>query len=202
MNVEKLLVATGNINKLKEIIQEMNGLPVEIVGLNDVAELVAGFEVEETEDNFEGNAILKAKQYAKKTGMLTLADDSGLCVDALGGRPGVYSARYAPGTGEDRNNKLLEEMSGVPEDKRTARYVAAVAIYDPETDKLRTCEGKCEGYIKTSPSGNNGFGYDPIFFCTEANKTMAELTMDEKNAVSHRGKALKQAKEILERDFG
>ncbi|QQG45731.1 MAG: non-canonical purine NTP pyrophosphatase [Candidatus Sungiibacteriota bacterium] len=133
--------------------------------------------------------------------LLTLAEDAGLEVDILNGRPGVYTARYAPGTDEDRYRKLLSELQNVSEEKRTARFRATIAIYDPSNDKVRTCEGIYEGRIALEPIGNNGFGYDPIFYNEELNKTNAQMTMEEKNKVSHRGKALRKAKIILQRDF-
>lgn len=199
--VRKLLIATRNKNKLPEIMMIFSGLPFELVSLEDMFDLSKDYEVDEQAATFEGNAIIKAMIYGQKTGLLTLADDSGLCVDALGGRPGVYSARYAAGTAEDRNKKLLDELQGVPEDKRTARYVATVAIYDPASEKVRTCEGVCEGKITTEFKGVGGFGYDPVFFNTDLNKTMAQVTMEEKNSVSHRGKAMRLAREILGKEF-
>jgi XTP/dITP diphosphohydrolase len=150
---------------------------------------------------FEGNAIIKAMTVGKKTGFLTLAEDSGLEVDALGGRPGVYSARYAPGTDKDRYTKLLQELKDVPNEKRRARFTTVVAIYDPISDKVRTCTGAYEGTITFEPVGENGFGYDPVFFSTELQKTGAQMTLEEKNAVSHRGKAVRKAKEILATEF-
>jgi len=199
--MRKLLIATRNKDKLPEIMVELHGLPFEFVSLNDIPELSKDYEADEQAETFEGNAIIKARTFGKKTRLVTLADDSGLCVDALDGRPGVYSARYATGSAEDRNRKLLGELKGIPKDKRTARYVAVVAIYDPETDKVRTCEGTCEGIITTQPVGNGGFAYDPIFFSTDLNKTTAQMTLEEKNKVSHRGRALRKAKKILENDF-
>jgi len=115
----------------------------------------------------------------------------------LDGRPGVYTARYAPGTDEDRYRKLLDELRGIPEEKRMARFRAVIAIYDPENDKIRTCEGIYNGRIALEPKGSNGFGYDPVFYNIELGRTNAEMTMEEKNKVSHRGKALRKAKEIL-----
>lgn len=197
--MRKLLIATRNKGKFPEMAAELAGLLFEVVSMNDVADLPKDYEVEETGGTFEYNAILKAKTLGKMTGLLTLADDSGLCVDALDGWPGVYSARYALGTAEDRNNKLLGELTGVSEEKRTARYVAVIAVYDPDTDKVRTCEGICEGVITSSSVGENGFAYDPIFFSLDLKKTMGQATMEEKNSVSHRGKAMRKAREILEK---
>lgn len=195
--MRKILVATSNKNKLPEILKELSGLNVDIISLNDIDNLP---DIEEIGETFEENAILKAKTYGDKTGYLTLADDSGLSVDALNGRPGVYSARYAPGPAENRNNKLLGELHDIPKEKRTARYMAVIVIYDPQSKQTWTCEGVCEGLITTEPIGNDGFGYDPIFYCLDLNKTMAQVNMDEKNRVSHRGKAIRKAREILKRE--
>jgi XTP/dITP diphosphohydrolase len=199
--MKKLLIATRSKGKFPEIIKELEGLPFEFLNLNDFSELPPNFEVEEPATTFEGNAIIKAMTLGKKTGLLTLAEDAGLEVDALGGRPGVYTARYAPGTDEDRYRKLLKELEGVSTEKRTARFKAVLAIYNPENDKIRICEGVYEGIIALDPVGNNGFGYDPIFYSKELNKTSAQMTIEEKNEISHRGKALRKAKEILLQDF-
>lgn len=199
--MKKLLIATRSKGKFSEIVSELSGLPFELLNLNNVSELPPNFEVEEPATTFEGNAIIKAMTLGKKTGFLTLAEDAGLEVDALNGRPGVYTARYAPGTDEDRYRKLLGELLAVPEEKRTARFRAIVAIYDPKNDKVRTCEGVYGGRIAMEPQGSNGFGYDPIFYNIELGKTNAEMTMEEKNKVSHRGKSLRKAKEILKQDF-
>lgn len=198
--MKKLLIATRSKGKFPEIVAELKDLPLEFLNLN-TADLPPNFEIEEPALTFEGNAIIKAMTLGKKTGLLTLAEDSGLQVDALDGRPGVYSARYAPGTDADRNAKLLAELENVPEDKRTARLRIVVAIYDPTNDKVRTCEGVYEGTITFEPKGEHGFGYDPIFFDPKFDKTYAELTLEEKNSVSHRGKALRKAKEVLQNEF-
>ena len=163
MEKRKLLIATRSRGKFPEIVALLRGLPFECFSLNDVPELPQDFEVEEPAMTFEGNAIIKAVTFGKRTGLLTLAEDAGLEVDALGGRPGVYSARYAPGTDKDRYMKLLGELEGVPDEKRTARFRAVVAMYNPRTDKVRTCEGVYEGKIVAKPQGTNGFGYDPVF---------------------------------------
>ena len=198
---KKILIGTRSKGKFPEIVALLAELPFEFLNLNDVPTIPRDFEVDETADTFEGNAILKATTLGTLSGLLTVAEDSGLEVDALGGRPGVYSARYAPGSDEDRYRKLLSELSGVPEEKRIARFRAVVAIYDPSSDKVRTCEGTFEGRILTEPKGTNGFGYDPIFFVPQFNKTSAELSLKEKNLVSHRGTAFRKAKEILQKEF-
>lgn len=199
--MKKLLIATHSKGKFPEIVFELKDLPIECINLNDIPGLPENFEVEEPASTFEGNAIIKAMTLGKMTGFLTLAEDAGLEVDALGGRPGVYSARYASGTDEDRYRKLLGELDGVPDDKRTARFRAVIAIYNPENDMIRTCDGIYDGKILTAPRGNNGFGYDPVFFSTELKKASAEMSIEEKNSASHRGRALRKAKEILKKDF-
>jgi len=199
--MRKVLIATHNKGKFPEIIDTLKDLPFEFINLNDIPGFPPGYEVEEPGKTFEGNAVIKAMTLGKKTGLLTLAEDAGLEVDALGGRPGVYTARYAPGTDEDRYLKLLQELEGVSEDKRTARFRAVVVIYDPESDKVRTAEGVYEGVIAPAPIGENGFGYDPVFYNQALGKTNAQMTREEKNEVSHRGQALRKAREILMSDF-
>jgi len=201
MDKRKLLIATRSKGKFPEIVTKLEGLPFEFLNLNDIPELPKDYEVEEPGATFEGNAIIKAMTLGIKTGLLSLAEDAGLQVDALDGRPGVYTARYAPGTDEDRYMKLLGELEGIPEEKRTARFVAVIVIYDPETQKIRTCEGRYEGRITQEPVGDNGFGYDPVFYNVELGKTNAQMTIEEKNKVSHRGKALEEAETILKEEF-
>ena len=190
--MRRLVIATKNSGKAREMAEVLTGLPYEVVSLADYADAP---EVEETGSTFIENAILKATAYARFTGELTLADDSGLEVDALDGAPGVLSSRFAPSDPE-RNSKLLGLMSDVPDAKRAARFRCAIAISTPEGD-LRTCEGTVEGAIAREPRGANGFGYDPVFYVPDLGKHMAELTSSEKNAISHRGKALEKAKELL-----
>jgi XTP/dITP diphosphohydrolase len=190
--VRKLVVATKNQGKAREVAEILQGKPYEIVTLDSYPDAP---DVEENGATFIENAIIKAQAYAEYTGELTLADDSGLEVDALDGAPGVMSARYAPTTPE-RNAKLLDVMKDVPNDKRTARFRCAIAIADPQGD-IQTAEGKVEGVIAHLEKGTQGFGYDPLFFIPEMGKTMAELDSEEKNAISHRGKALESAKELL-----
>ncbi len=196
----KVLIATRNKGKVAEIQFALQGFAAEIVGLDD-AGVPSDFDVEEPAITFEGNAIIKAMVYGRRTGLLTLADDAGLAVDALGGRPGVLSARYAPGTDEDRYRKLLDEMADVPDEQRGAQFCAVVALYDPATERVRTCEGVYRGRILRQPRGSNGFGYDPIFLDEASGRALAELTAAEKLAVSHRGLALQKAKVVLARDF-
>jgi XTP/dITP diphosphohydrolase len=193
--MRKLLIATANAGKIREIKAILKNVPFQIVGLEDV-----GYDqkIDETGTTFEENARAKAETIGKKLKMLTLAEDSGLMVDALGGKPGIYSARYGEGNDWDRVNKLLKELAGVPEEKRTARFKSVVAIFEPDTGKTSVFEGvTADGYITSEPRGNNGFGYDPIFYNPELGKTQAEATLEEKNKVSHRARALKKAKDTL-----
>jgi XTP/dITP diphosphohydrolase len=179
-----LLVATTNPGKLRELQASVEGLVLR--SLRDFPGLA---EVEEDADTFEGNARKKALVYAKATGLPALADDSGLCVDALGGRPGVYSARYAPGDDAARVAKLLGELGQVPDEARTAAFVCALAFAFPD-GRVVTEEGRCEGRIARAPRGSGGFGFDPVFEDPVSGKTFAELTHEEKHARSHRGRAL------------
>lgn len=198
--MRKLCIATRSRGKFPEIVAKLEGLPFEFLNLNDT-NLPAGYEVEEPAATFEGNAIIKAMTVGMKTGFLTLADDSGLEVDALGGRPGVYSARYAPGTDADRRKQLLKELEHTPNDKLGAQFRCVIAIYDPESGKIRTCDGTYRGRIIREERGENGFGYDPIFLNEGLGKTNAEMTIEEKNSVSHRGKACDAARALLLKEF-
>lgn len=182
----KIIAATKNKNKLREFGEILKGF--EIISQEEAG---IDIEVEETGTTFEENSYLKAKAIYDITGITTIADDSGLCVDALGGEPGVYSARYG-GEGYDDKGRvqlLLENMKDVPDEKRTARFVCVITLVGKEG--VLTARGECEGKIGYEPKGENGFGYDPVFFTAQYNKTMAEATPDEKNAISHRGNALK-----------
>jgi XTP/dITP diphosphohydrolase len=176
--------------------QILAGLPYELISL-DKSGLKE--EIEETGNSFEENARLKAVNIGEKTGVLTLAEDSGLVIDVLGGRPGIFSARYTEGSDKDRIDKILEELEDIPKEKKTARFIAVAAIYDPKDSKLHTFKGISEGLIIDRPLGNNGFGYDPIFYNLDLKKTNAEASLEEKNRVSHRAKALFQAKKYLEK---
>ena len=196
--MRELLIATGNPMKFEEIAHALSGTPFKLLSLKDVG---LDFEVEEPGETLEGNAIIKAFTYGKRSGKLTLADDTGIEVDALDGRPGVKSARYAS-TAPERNQKLLEEMKDVPEGKRGARFRGVLAVYDPERgDKIRVAEDFFRGEILQESRGERQFGYDPLFYIPEIGKTYAELSLEEKNAVSHRGKALAKMREILLNEF-
>jgi len=194
----KLLVATTNEGKIAEIRALVNSLAVEIVGLDELTIPVK--EVVEDGETFFDNAVKKAREYGEQTGMFTLADDSGLEVDALEGRPGVYSKRYGK-TDEARIEKLLKEMEGMQEKERTAHFIAVVAVYDPEDKRVYTSTGRTEGIITTTPRGENGFGYDPVFYSLELQKGFGEAIQEEKNRVSHRGKALAALLPILSQLF-
>ncbi|MDO8575756.1 MAG: RdgB/HAM1 family non-canonical purine NTP pyrophosphatase [bacterium] len=198
--MRELLIATRNEGKMPEIRHALEGVPFHIIDINDLPKL-QGFEVEEGGATFEENAILKAREYGNRAGMLTLADDSGIEVDALGGEPGVASARYAQGSDADRNKKLLDVMKDVPDEKRTARMVSTIAIYDPASGTTRTCEAAVYGRIMREPRGERLFGYDPVFFYDEAGKTGGQMTIEEKDRYSHRGKALAKARDILIAEF-
>ena len=193
----RLLVATHNKGKLREYKALLQDLPVTLTYLDEVG---IHEDVPETGKTFAENAIQKARAYAAMSGLLTLADDSGLEVDALGGAPGVHSARYAgPGaTDEDRIQKLLRELDGVPPDKRTARFRCVIAVATPE-GQVYTADGAVEGVIIDTPRGSHGFGYDPVFFLPERGKTMAELPPEEKNRISHRARAAEAIKPVLKR---
>ena len=183
----KLLVATRNKGKVAELADMLADLQIRWLGLEDIPEID---QIAETGRTFEENAILKAAGYAVRTGMLTLADDSGLEVDALDGRPGVHTARYG-GTAlrpVQRYELLLEEMKGVPWPKRTARFRCSVALATPKAVEAVE-SGVCEGMIALEPAGEGGFGYDPIFYLPERGKTMAQLQAGVKHRISHRGQA-------------
>lgn len=190
-----VVIATKNQNKIEEIKQILKDTEFRVISSNELKDLP---DVVEDGLTFEENARKKALSIAKLTGRLTLADDSGLEVDALNKRPGVYSARYAgeDATPQENNKKLLKELKNVPVKKRTARFVCVIAIARP-SGKVSIAEGKCEGMIAKELRGQEGFGYDPLFIIPEHNKTFAELGSDVKNQISHRAIALKKATEIL-----
>ena len=182
--IKKLVLATGNKNKIIEIKDLLAEKEI------DIYKVDKDFNPEETGKTFEENAYIKAYEAAKLMNMPALADDSGLEIDALDGKPGIYSSRYAEND-EKRIKKVLEELKNIAPKDKTARFVCSMVIASPTGEILYTCTGKCEGYIIDTPKGVNGFGYDPIFYIPELNKTMAELSLEEKNTISHRSKALK-----------
>jgi XTP/dITP diphosphohydrolase len=191
----KLVIATNNAGKQVEFRELLADWPGEIVFPHDLG---LELEVEEKGDSFADIAALKARAYAEASGLPCLADDSGLEVDALGGAPGVYTARYAgPGASDaDRYNKLLEALSDTPLEGRTARFRCAVALAN--ACKVGIAEGTCEGVIAFEPRGTNGFGYDPVFYLPDYGRTMAELPDAVKNQISHRARAVQAAREMLD----
>jgi XTP/dITP diphosphohydrolase len=195
----KILVASTNEGKLAEL-RSMLDADVEWVGLSDFPPIE---EVEEDGTTFAENARKKALGYSKATGLWTIADDSGLVVDALDGAPGVRSARFSGSKDKHRTlldhrnmAKVLELLNGVPKDKRTTRFVCCLCVASPDEVLIET-EGTLEGIIGEEEIGENGFGYDPIFFVPSLNKTVAQLTQEEKNAISHRGAALRRLQPLL-----
>jgi len=194
----KLLIASSNKGKIKEIKKILNDFDVELLNLDDI-----GYKknVEEPAMTFEGNAIIKAMTIGEESGLLTLADDSGLEVDILNGEPGVKSARWVSGNDQDRYKALLLKLKDVPDEKRGAQFRTVIAIYNPKNKKIITCEGVFKGKILREARGENGFGYDPIFYSHEAKKTNAEMSLEEKNSISHRAKALVEARRILGEEF-
>ncbi len=192
--MKQVVIATKNKGKAKDFEAIFAPLGYEVLTLFDVA---PDMEIEETGTTFEENAILKAEAVAKRLNTFVIADDSGLQIDALNGEPGVYSARYAGDHDDEANiKKVLENLEGVPEEKRTARFCCCLAITGP-VHKTETVFGTCEGVIITEKRGNNGFGYDPIFFVPSMERTMAQMTAEEKGAISHRGNAIRKLAEEL-----
>jgi XTP/dITP diphosphohydrolase len=197
--MNKLLLATRNSHKKQELQELLRDLRIQIVTLDDIEPLP---EVEEDGVTFEENAIKKASVNASLSGLVTLADDSGLVVDELDGKPGVYSARFAgeDANDEKNNQKLLKLLKDVQEEKRTARFKCVIAICTPG-GKNATIEGSCEGRIAMKPSGHQGFGYDPLFIPQGWEKSFAMLSAEEKNRISHRGKALQKALPVIAEFF-
>lgn len=191
----QLVLATNNEDKIREMKNLLDDLPVTILTRDDFLEFP---DVEETGTTLEENATLKARAIAEFCSLPALADDSGLEVDALDGAPGVYSSRYAGEdvTYEDNNRKLIKELEGIPDEKRSARFRCVIAVCwdDDSTDIV---EGTAEGYITEELSGDKGFGYDPVFYYPPEKRRFSEMTVDEKNRVSHRGKALMEARSLI-----
>jgi len=190
-----VIVATRNKGKVREIREALKGLGLRIYALSDFRDVP---EVEEDGKSFTENALKKARFYSKVFGKLTMADDSGLEVDGLKGMPGIYSARYSgEGASSQKNNeKLLQEMEGVSLSKRGARFKCIIAMVSPE-GREAMAEGACKGRIGFREKGKKGFGYDPLFILPKYGKTMAELSLEEKNKMSHRGKALRKIRKII-----
>lgn len=196
----KFIIATNNKKKLVEMERILKPLGIEAVSAKDAGVVLD--EVDETGTTFGENAFLKANAAYIKTGMPAVGDDSGICVDALGGRPGIFSARYSPEdcvTDEDRTAKILEELQGVPDEKRGAHYTCAICCILPDGSKIEI-EETCEGKIGYEFIGDGGFGYDPIFYFGD--KTFAQISGEDKDKVSHRGKALRKLQAALREHFG
>ena len=196
--MKRMIFATGNENKMVEIREILGDLPLEILSMKQ-----AGIraDIEENGTSFEENALIKAREVCRLAGEMVLADDSGLEIDYLNGEPGIYSARYM---GENtsyrvKNKNLMERLEGVPNEKRTARFVCAIAAVFPDGKEL-VVRGTVEGIIGYEERGENGFGYDPIFYLPERGLTTAEIPPEEKNSISHRGNALRKMKELLEKE--
>ncbi len=200
MKYDRIIFATGNAGKMREIKEIMKDIPIEVISMKD-AKMVSN--AEENGTTFEENAFIKAEEIAtisreKKYNDIVIADDSGLEIDVLNKEPGIYSARYM---GEDtpyheKNMNLISRLEGIPDEKRTARFVCAIACILPDGTRIST-RATIEGRIGYEEKGEGGFGYDPIFYVPEYNCSTAELTMEQKNKISHRGKALQQMKEQL-----
>lgn len=190
-----LVIASRNKKKIEELKRLLADLPIVVRAVDEIADVP---EVVEDEPTFKANAIKKAVEVAKATGLMALADDSGLEVEYLNGEPGVYSSRYAgiPRDDQRNNEKLLRKMQDVPWEKRDAWFKCVIALATPDGE-VETCEGKCVGKIGYQPKGELGFGYDPIFVLPEYDKTLAEIDPDLKNQISHRAKALDQVKKVL-----
>jgi XTP/dITP diphosphohydrolase len=191
----KLLLATNNLGKVREMVELLKGVPFEIT--TPAAEGIS-LDVEETGSTFEENAILKAKAFSKKSGLLSLADDSGLQVYSLDLEPGVLSARYAGEHASDKEKvrHLLHKMKNIERDRRQARFCCVMAMSNPEAG-VEIFDGVCEGMISEEPKGSSGFGYDPVFYIPSVGKHMAELSMNEKNSLSHRGIAAQKVLSYL-----
>lgn len=195
--MKNVVIATQNRHKIEEIEKITKNFGFRLISGKEAG--IDGVEVVEDGTTFEENSYKKALEIMKLTGMITIADDSGLEVDALGGRPGVYSARYAgeDASDEDNNRKLMEELANVPYEKRTARYVCVITMIFPDGRKL-VARGETDGHIATEPSGTNGFGYDPYFIPEGYDQTFGCIDMDEKNKISHRARALEKLTQLLD----
>ncbi len=193
---DQILLATGNAGKVREILDVLGDLPVKIRRLSEFPGLP---EAVESGDSFEENAAIKAMHYARLTGIVTLAEDSGIEIDALDGAPGVYSARFAGCHGDDaaNNAKVVDLLRGVPEDRRTGRFRCVCVLAGPDA-VLASAEGTIEGRILDQPRGSGGFGYDPLFYVPDLGCTTAEVPREQKNRISHRGQALRAMKVKIE----
>jgi len=198
--MKKIVIGSGNQHKIEEIKAYFSDLKFDFVVLDPELELP---EVIEDGKSYRENALKKARQRAQELNEIVLADDSGLSVDYLDGAPGIYSARFG---GEDLDDqakylKVLELLRGLPESKRKAAFISVIALVDPFNDLEIIVEGKCSGFIAEEPAGENGFGYDPIFYLPKYDKTMAQISQEKKNKISHRGHALKKMKRELKQRY-
>lgn len=194
--MRRLLLSTNNPGKVREFQEVLAGLPLDIV---TPASLGLQMEVPETGFTFAENAAIKARAYHEATGLLSLSDDSGLEVDALDGAPGVYSARYAGlPDGAEKNRYVLQQLAEVPWEDRGGRYVCEIAVVD-ESGRLHRCRGVMKGKIALEPKGEDGFGFDPIFYVPRFRRTVAQMPLELKNRISHRGRAGRKAREVLEK---
>lgn len=198
--MEKIIIGSGNQHKIEEIQAFFADLDFEFIALDSDLKLP---KVIEDGKSYKENALKKARQRALELKQIVLADDSGLSVDYLDGAPGIYSARFG---GEDLNDrqkylKVLKLLEGQPEKERKAAFISVIALVDPFKNLEITVEGRCEGIIAKKPAGENGFGYDPIFYLPQYDKTMAQLSQEEKNKISHRGRALKKMKKEIKRSY-
>lgn len=200
----KIVLATTSKDKISEIKKALSGLNLCFLTFSDFPRIKP---VRENGKTFKQNAAIKARHAAKYTGFVSLADDSGICVEALGGAPGIHSSRWAGkhATDKGRNNKLLKKLKNVPREKRKAFYECAIALAIPpaknKKEKIFIVDAKCRGIIQNKPEGKFGFGYDPLFYVPLYQCTMAQLSLKTKNKISHRGKALKKIKQVLRRIF-
>lgn len=198
--MEKIIIGSSNQHKIEEIKAFFEDLDLELVGLDPALDLP---EVIEDGKSYKENALKKARQRAKELNAVVLADDSGLSVDYLDGAPGIYSARFGGEELDDEEKylKVLKLLEGQPEENRKAAFVSVIALVDPFREKEIVAEGRCDGIIAQEPAGENGFGYDPIFYLPKYDKTMAQISQKKKNKISHRGRALKKMKTALKESY-
>ena len=196
MKIEKAVIASRNSGKIEEIKEVLSKFGIIAISRDEFG--IEKFEVEETGSTLEENSFIKAMAISEIAGIPVIADDSGLEVDALNGRPGVYSARYAGDhcSMQDNRDKMLKELKGVPKDERTARFISVITMIFDNGDKI-SARGECEGMIAEEERGDKGFGYDPIFIPNGYDITFAEMSQEEKNSISHRGKALNRLEELI-----
>lgn len=198
--MRKIIIGSGNQHKIEEIKAYFSDLDFNFVGLDSKLKLP---EVIEDGESYKENALKKARQRAQELNEIVLADDSGLSVDYLDGAPGIYSARFGGDDLSDQEKylKILELLKGQPIEKRSAAFISVIALVDPYKNIEITARGECRGIIAEEPAGENGFGYDPIFYLPEYNKTMAQISQKKKNKISHRGRALKKMKTAIKQSY-